>query len=76
MKGFRFGSNQGAFYILPGQGGWAATYGNETLGEFSSPQEAADDLARGLICPHLSEGDDTSMLEFPEKLCDWEIVHV
>ena len=76
MKGFRYGSNQGAFYILPGQDGWEATYGNETLGEFASPQQAADDLARGLICPHLSEGDDTSTLEIPEKLSDWEIVHV
>jgi hypothetical protein len=76
MKGFRFGSTQGAFYILPGQDGWEATYGNETLGEFNSPQQAADDLARGLSCPHLSEGDDTSMLEIPEKLADWEIVHV
>jgi hypothetical protein len=76
MKGFRFGSNQGAFYILPAQGGWEATYGNETLGEFSSAQAAADDLARGLICPHLCEGNDTSMLEIPEKISDWEIVHV
>lgn len=76
MKGFRFGSTQGAFYILPGQDGWQATYGNETLGEFSTPQQAADDLARGLTCAHLSEGDDTSTLEIPEKLADWEIVHV
>jgi hypothetical protein len=76
MKGFRFGSTQGAFYILPGQDGWQATYGNETLGEFSTPQQAADDLARGLTCPHLSESDDTSTLEIPEKLADWEIVHV
>ncbi|WP_345815857.1 hypothetical protein AAGS40_16485 [Paraburkholderia sp. PREW-6R] len=76
MKGFRFGSTQGAFYILPGQEGWEATYGNQTLGEFSSPQQAADDLARGLTCSHLSEGDDTSTLEIPEKLSEWEIVHV
>ncbi|MBB5420858.1 hypothetical protein [Paraburkholderia atlantica] len=75
MKGFRFGSTQGAFYILPGQDGWEATYGNETLGEFSSPQQAADDLARGLSCEHLSELD-TSTLEIPEKLADWQIVHV
>ncbi|MBW8836468.1 MAG: hypothetical protein JF605_15720, partial [Burkholderia sp.] len=54
MKGFRFGSAQGAFYILPGHDGWEATYGNDKLGEFSSPQQAADDLARGLTCPHLS----------------------
>jgi len=75
MKGFRFGSTEGAFYILPGQGGWEASYGNDKLGEFSSPQQAADDLARGLTCPHLSEVD-TSTLEIPEKLSDWEIVHV
>ena len=75
MEGFRFGSTQGAFYIMPGQDGWEATYGNETLGEFSSPQQACDDLARGLTCPQLSE-IDTSTLEIPEKLSEWEIVHV
>ncbi|SIT41624.1 conserved hypothetical protein [Paraburkholderia ribeironis] len=74
MKGFRFGSTEGAFYILPGQDGWEATYGNETLGEFATPQQAADDLARGLTCS-LSEVD-TSTLEIPDKLADWEIVHV
>ena len=67
MKGFRFGSTQGAFYILPGQDGWEATYGNETLGEFSSPQQAADDLARGLTCPHLSEGDERRRSKFPKS---------
>lgn len=34
MKGFRFGSTEGAFYILPGQDGWEASYGNDKLGEF------------------------------------------
>ena len=75
MKGFRFGSTQGAFYILPGQDGLEATYGNETLGEFTSPQQAADEVARGLTCPQLTEVD-TSTLEIPEKISDWEIVHV
>lgn len=75
MKGFRFGSTQGAFYILPGQDGWEAIYGNETLGEFSCPEKAADEVARGLTCPQLTEVD-TSTLEIPEKLSDWEIVHV
>ncbi|NPT55188.1 hypothetical protein [Paraburkholderia elongata] len=75
MEGFRFESTQGAFYILPGQGGWEATYGNETLGEFSCPEQAADEVARGLTCPQLTEVD-TSTLEIPEKLSEWEIVHV
>jgi hypothetical protein len=75
MKGFRFGSDQGSFYILPGQDGWEATFGNHSLGEFSSPEHAADNLARGLTCPHLSEAD-TSTVEMPEKIGDWEEIHV
>lgn len=76
MKGFRFGSDQGAFYILPNQHGWEASYGNDTLGEFATPEQAADDIARGLTCEHLCDCDDTSTLEIPEKLADWEIIHV
>jgi hypothetical protein len=75
MKGFRFGSTEGSFYIMPGKDGWEASFGNEHLGAFESPQHAADDLARGVCCPHLSEAD-TSTLEIPEKIADWEIVHV
>ncbi len=45
------------------------------LGAFASPQHAADNLARGLTCPHLSEAD-TATLEIPEIIDDWEIVHV
>ena len=75
MKGFRFGSTEGSFYILPGKDGWEASFGNETLGAFDSPQQAADDLARGVCCPHLSESD-TSTLEIPEKIADWDIVHI
>jgi hypothetical protein len=75
MKGFRFGSPQGSFYILPGQEGWEATFGNDSLGAFTSPQHAAHGLARGLTSPHLTEVD-TSTLEIPEKIDEWEIVHV
>jgi hypothetical protein len=75
MEGFRFGSTEGSFYILPGKDGWEASFGNETLGAFASPEQAADDLARGVCCPHLSESD-TSTLEIPEKIADWEIVHI
>jgi hypothetical protein len=75
MKGFRFGSNQGSFYILPAHEGWEATFGNDSLGAFSSPEHAAANLAQGLTCPHLSEVD-TSTFEIPETLGDWEEVHV
>ncbi|AJK47508.1 hypothetical protein [Burkholderia plantarii] len=75
MKGFRYGSDQGSFYILPGNEGWEATFGNESLGEFKSPEHAVDHLARGAHCEALDEVD-TSTLEIPGQIDDWEIVHV
>lgn len=75
MKGFRFGSAQGSFYILPGRDGWEATLGNDSFGAFASAQQAADVLARGLCCPDSSEVD-TATLELPEQIADWEIVHI
>jgi len=75
MKGFRFGSTEGSFYILPGKDGWDALFGNESLGAFASPQQAADDLARGVSCARLS-ANCTSMLEIPEEIAEWEIVHI
>jgi hypothetical protein len=75
MKGFRFGSEQGSFYILPGQQGWEASFGNDTLGEFASPEHAAAHLARGVTCPYPCE-TDTSTLEIPETIGEWEEVHL
>jgi len=75
MKGFRFGSAQGSFYILPATSGWEATFGNASLGAFASPEHAVDHIARGLSCPELSEVD-TATLDVPEQIGDWEIVHV
>ncbi|ACR29953.1 hypothetical protein [Burkholderia glumae] len=75
MKGFRYGSDQGSFYILPGNDGWEATFGNASLGEFKSPEHAVDHLARGAHCAALDE-IDTSTLEIPGQIDDWEIVHV
>lgn len=75
MKGFRFGSAQGSFYILPGSNGWEATFGNASFGAFASPEHAVDHLARGASCPDLSELD-TATLEIPEQIAEWEIVHV
>lgn len=74
MKGFRYGSDQGSFYIMPGPDGWEASFGNDSLGAFASPQHAADNLASGVTCSHAEV--DTSTLEIPEKIGDWEIVHV
>ena len=75
MKGFRFGSAQGSFYILPGNDGWEVTFGNALLGAFPSPEHAADHIARGVDCPEMSELD-TATLDIPEQIAEWEIVHV
>ena len=73
MKGFRFGSVQGSFYILPCP---AATAGKPPSATRRwAPKHAADQLARGAYCDNLVELD-TATLEVPEQLADWEIVHV
>ncbi|MDN7428076.1 hypothetical protein CFB89_13150 [Burkholderia sp. AU16741] len=74
MKGFRFGSALGSFYILPTNGGWEATFGNASLGAFSCPEVAADRISRG-DCAQPSELD-TATLEVPDEIAEWEIVHV
>lgn len=74
MKGFRFGSALGSFYILPGNDGWEATFGNAVLGAFSCPEVAADHISRG-DCEQPSELD-TATLEVPHEIAEWEIVHV
>ncbi len=75
MKGFRYGSDQGSFYILPGDEGWEATFGNASLGAFQSPEHAVDYLARGVNCAAIDEVDTTA-LDIPGQIDDWEIVHV
>ena len=74
MKGFRFGSALGSFYILPGNGGWETSFGNARLGAFSCPEVAADHISRG-DCEQLSDLD-TATLEVPHEIAEWEIVHV
>lgn len=74
MQGFRFGSTLGPIYIVPEQDGWHATLGNALLGAYKSAQQAVSDLTHGgadTSCAEL----DTSTLEIPEKIGDWEIVH-
>lgn len=74
MQGFRFSSMAGPFYILPGQDGWHATFGNNRLGTYQSAQHAADQLAGGSAdAPALDV--DTSTLEIPDEINEWEIVH-
>ena len=74
MQGFRFGSTLGPIYIVPGHDGWHATLGNALLGAYKSAQQAVSDLARGMTDATSTELD-TSTLEIPEKIGDWEIVH-
>jgi hypothetical protein len=74
MQGFRFGSEMGPIYIVPGQDEWHATLGNALLGAYKSAQQAVSDLAHGITAGNSAEFD-TSTLDLPERIGDWEIVH-
>ena len=74
MKGFRFGSALGSFYILPGNGGWKRRSATPCSAHSRAPEVAADHISRG-DCEQLSELD-TATLEVPHEIAEWEIVHV
>ena len=64
----------GTFYIGQSQDGrFHPIYDNESLGSYSQPWQAAEDLAGGHTSPP-SNGVDTSSLGIPEHHSEWEMV--
>ena len=61
----------GVFYIKHHNGRWHAMYQDENLGSYISPQQAVDDLTGGHTFS-LSNGIDTSRLNIPEDISEWE----
>lgn len=52
---------------------WHAEIGEESLGSYATPMQAAEDLAGGHTFSH-SRCVDTSVLGLPEDLVDWTFV--
>lgn len=71
MKGyFRFVTSKGEFRIVPERSErWQAMYGDEGLGSYAIPDQAADDLAGGhTFTPSCG---DTAALGIPESSAEW-----
>jgi hypothetical protein len=61
----------GPFYIVVADNGkYSPQYDGEPLGEYSSPEQAVDDLAGGHTFPN-SGGVDTATLGIPDELGEW-----
>lgn len=61
----------GTFLIVERSGRWHVIYEDESLGSYVNPRQAADDLAGGhTFSP--STGIDTSKLDIPRDLEEWE----
>ena len=56
-------------------GAWHAAIGEESLGAYSTPEQALDDLANGTTY-WPSCGTDPSTLGMPDELGDWEFIPI
>ncbi|KAA0997522.1 hypothetical protein FVF58_48875 [Paraburkholderia panacisoli] len=65
----------GPFFISDRGERWHVVFDGESLGSYSSPMQAADDLASGLTSS-LPNGVDTSTLGIPKDLSKWERVPI
>ncbi len=71
-KLYAWQSQIGWFYIVAtANGQFHPMYDGETLGSYSTAQQAVDDLAGGHTFS-IAEGTDTSKLGIPDDLGEWE----
>ena len=72
---YTYQTKAGTFQLLEKQGRWHAMFQGESLGTYSSPQKAADDLSGGhTFMP--SSGVDPGKLGIPADLPEWERIAV
>lgn len=61
----------GTFLIAERLGRWHIIFKDESLGNYATPQQAADDLAGGhTFSP--GTGIDTSTLDIPSDIKEWD----
>jgi len=59
--------------IQHNKGRWHAVIADESLGSYSRPEQALEDLIGDHTFSH-SSGADTSTLGLPDDLAEWELV--
>jgi hypothetical protein len=67
---FKYKTRIGNFYIAEHEGYFHAVYEDESLGSYSTPEQAADDLSGGHTFSN-SKGVDTATLGIPEDIGEW-----
>lgn len=69
---YAYTTRAGMFRIIPRDGRWHVMLGDEDLGRYFTPQQAAKDLAEG---HRVSRNcGDTSLLDIPGDLSEWAFV--
>ena len=70
---YRHRTSAGEFRIVQERSGrWQAMYGDEGLGSYEHPWQAAEDLAGGHT--FMPSCGDTAALGLPDELAGWELV--
>jgi hypothetical protein len=70
-KVYIYRTKVGPFYIAEQDGRFHPLFGEESLGSYATPEQAAEDLAGGhTFTP--SSGWDTSELGIPDDVSEWE----
>jgi hypothetical protein len=72
---YRLRTPIGPFFITDRGERWHVVFDNESLGSYTTPMQAAYDVASGRIFS-LPHGADTSMLGVPEDIAKWERVPI
>ncbi|MEM1191531.1 MAG: hypothetical protein AAGI72_23570 [Pseudomonadota bacterium] len=73
MRGFRYKTRKGTFYIWQLRDGWHPYFDDEDLGCYATAQTALDDLAGGhTFFP--SSGVDPSTCGLPDEIGEWDPV--
>lgn len=70
-KLYTWNTRIGTFYISEFEGRFHAVYGDDSLGNYALPEQAADDLAGGHTFS-IRNGVDTATLGIPADLSKWE----
>lgn len=70
---YSFRTQRGTARIIydSGKHRFHAVFGDESLGSYHAPEQAAEDLAGGHTLSH-SSGIDLSTLGIPEELGEWQ----
>ena len=71
MPAFKYKNHVGTFTIEFKNGKWHAVFDGQSVGAYSTPEQAAEDLAGGHTFS-VTGGYDTAKLDIPEDLGEWE----